>query len=211
MKTETCSLLYFFDPLCGWCYAFHPVLDKLAANYPNWDVVYISGGMVRGASEGPVGVMSAYILGELPRVEQMSGVHFGDGFKQMMKEGTRHSSSVPPSRALAVIKNKFPDFTSCFVKELFQVHFNQGKDLNVLETYTEICAKIGVSESLFSELYEGDEALKWASEDFQFTSNCGINGYPALVLKKEDDYYMIARGFSSLDQIEGTLQAIFSA
>jgi putative protein-disulfide isomerase len=209
MENETCDLLYFFDPLCGWCYAFHPVLDQLMAAHPGWGLEYVAGGMVRGASEGPVGVMSDYILGELPRVEQLSGVRFGDGFKQMMREGTRHSSSVPPSRALAVVKNNFPDLAKVFVRELFDAHFVKGIDLNAIETYSEICSRLGIPIESFRNSYENEESLRLASEDFQFTANCGINGFPALVLKRGEEYFLLAKGYSPFEHVEQVIASVF--
>jgi putative protein-disulfide isomerase len=209
MRNESVALLYFFDPLCGWCYAFHPVLDQLVSAHPGWELEYVSGGMVRGASEGPVGVMSDYILGELPRVEEMTGVKFGEGFKAMMREGTRHSSSVPPSRALAVFKNYFPEHVRAFVKELFAAHFDAGNDLNRLETYLDICSNLGVNAELFAQYVADENSLRSASEDFQFTSNCGISGFPALVLKKGEEYFLIAKGYSSFEQVSKVIESIF--
>ena len=53
---EKTTVLYVFDPLCGWCYGFSPVMVKLNDNYKeNVKFVVISGGMVVGDRIGPLG------------------------------------------------------------------------------------------------------------------------------------------------------------
>ena len=202
------KILYFYDPLCGWCYAFSPELKKLMEKHPNWEVEVITGGMVRGASEGPIGNMSEYILGALPRVEEMSSVTFGEEFKNVLRAGTQHSSSIPPSRALAVVKRFFPEeqyaFSILMQRELYQ----NGSDLNDNKLYFKLFEELELSTDVLTEYLEDELSLKWANEDFQFAANCGISGYPALVIQKEEEYFLAAKGFTRFEQLEEVVDRI---
>src|SRR6476469_261652 len=100
------KFIYVYDALCGWCYGFSPVIKKVFEVYKDEaDFEVISGGMVIGEREGfPDEQTSKYILGAIPRVEEMTGVKFSDGYKQKLADRTMYQSSLKPSVALAVYK-----------------------------------------------------------------------------------------------------------
>jgi putative protein-disulfide isomerase len=65
------TIFYVFDPMCGWCFGFSGVIKQAAKDYQNdFEFVAISGGMVVGEREGPIGDFADYILGAYKRVEE---------------------------------------------------------------------------------------------------------------------------------------------
>jgi len=100
------TLHYFFDPLCGWCYGFAPTIEKFLDHHKHeMDIEVISGGMVKGESIKPIGDMAPYLKEAYKRVENTTGVVFGQPFLKNLDDGTMFYSSVPPSIALAVFKS----------------------------------------------------------------------------------------------------------
>jgi putative protein-disulfide isomerase len=81
-------IIYVFDPMCGWCFGFGKVMTEFEATYKDSiDFDVISGGMVVGEREGPVGDFADYILGAYTRVEEYSGMKFGQPYLDQLKKG----------------------------------------------------------------------------------------------------------------------------
>lgn len=202
------KILYFYDPLCGWCFAFADAVKQLKEKYPDWDFEIISGGMVRGVNEGPIGNMSSYILSALPRVEEMSGVKFGTAYREVLKDGTQNTSSVPPSKALAIVKKHFPEQQYSYAEAMQQAYYIEGQDLTSIETHKKLFADLGFPVELLENEFDSEEAMKLALEDFQFSANCGITGYPALVIQKGEEYFLAAKGYTSFEQLANVVDRI---
>ncbi|HET8830003.1 MAG TPA: DsbA family protein, partial [Pelobium sp.] len=81
MINNKLEIIYVYDALCGWCYGFSDVMTKLYHEYKNdFDFEVISGGMILGDREGPISGTAELIKTHLPRVEETTGVVFGQGF-----------------------------------------------------------------------------------------------------------------------------------
>ncbi|HQW87227.1 MAG TPA: hypothetical protein PLH93_08590, partial [Flavobacteriales bacterium] len=145
MADERPVLLYVMDPLCGWCYAFGHELDEVRRQLADSiDVQLVLGGMVTGDREGPMGDMAGYILGAIPRLESYTGVRIGEPYKEQLRQGTRWSSSVPPSLAIAAFRTLAPDRTVAFAHEVQHACFRDGLDLNDKALYPTLAARHGV-------------------------------------------------------------------
>ena len=80
MENGKFSIIYVYDALCGWCYGFSPVIKQVFEKYQaQFDFEVISGGMILGERQGPIGEVAAYIKGAYKTVEDTTGVKFGEG------------------------------------------------------------------------------------------------------------------------------------
>ena len=101
------TLLYVYDPLCGWCYGFSPVMQRLHETFHEQiQFEVLSGGMVLGDRAGPIGQVAPYISWAYKHVEERCGVKFGADFLEgVLKPGTAIFSSEKPCTALTVFKS----------------------------------------------------------------------------------------------------------
>ncbi len=53
MATQTPTLHYIFDPLCGWCYGAAPLIEAARA-IPGLDIALHGGGMMADGNRQPV-------------------------------------------------------------------------------------------------------------------------------------------------------------
>jgi len=161
LKTPKVKLYYLFDPLCGWCYAFDAIIRQVSlALKGQVEVEAVSGGMITGMREGPVGAMSGFILQTLPVIEQHSGVRFGEPYLEMVREGTRFLSSIAPSRALEAFKQLVPGRSVEFANDLQRAQFVEGKDFNREETYLELIQPYGIDPEQFRQAMNAEHTLK---------------------------------------------------
>ena len=75
------TLYYCYDAYCGWCYGFSNVMKKVAVEYENqlfFEV--LSGGMIPPEFKQHISKIAPYIQKEYKRVEELTGVKFGEDF-----------------------------------------------------------------------------------------------------------------------------------
>jgi putative protein-disulfide isomerase len=205
-QTKT-RLLYFFDPLCGWCYGFSPVIKQIAEEgKDSLEVEAITGGMMTGEREGPLGQFSSYILGAIPRVEEFTGVKFGEGYKKMISDSNHFSSSVKPSIAVNVAKLLKPEIGVAFASEILNIHFAEGYDLNADETYNVLAERFGFNGDEFLMAMKDDRNKRITEQEFERTQRFGVSGFPCLVAERNGQYYLVSSGFRKKEEVLDVLR-----
>ncbi|MBX7093806.1 MAG: DsbA family protein [Flavobacteriales bacterium] len=200
------EIYYLFDPLCGWCYAFSPVINRLYNDYNSTaDFKVISGGMVLGEMVRPIGKISEYILNTIPRLEELSGQKMGDPYKQMLKEGTAVYGSERPSIAIEVVKYLNPEISFSFVKDMQHQHFYEGKIMEHDDFYLPLLAKYQLPEKAFFDRLNSFEFKTSTYDGFRFSNELGIRGFPSVVGKKNDQYYLLSNGFRDYDSMKNNV------
>ena len=203
------EIIYIWDPLCGWCYSFSPVISKLANEFSgkiSFEVV--SGGLAIGERVGPVSQKAVYIKKRLPDVERISGMKFGEKYLQLLDKGTSISDSLPPSIAFNVFKSFQPGNMLKFAASIQLAYFSEGKDLNNIKTYLEIAEKFEVNKHGFMERYEDPFYKDLTEEIFRLTRTWGMEKYPSLVEKKENGISVIQKGYAKYEELESKIVAL---
>jgi putative protein-disulfide isomerase len=206
---EKPQLMYVYDPLCGWCYGFSPVVQQLKNRYAGqvtWSIY--SGGLAIGERAIPIKEKFSYIKGALQTVANTTGVEFGDGFRQLLEEGSYIYNSEPPCVALTVVKSLQGEDPIAFAHDLHHVFFYEGKSLNELETYLPLVEKQGVDISAFVNYFNTDEARRKTHEEFRFVHEIGISGYPALVLVNGEQGYLLASGYQKYEPLVNAIDKL---
>ena len=195
------------DPLCGWCFGFSPVILKIRDVYKGiLDVQVTPGGMVTGARVGPVSVMTDYVLNAYKRVEEYSGVKFGEPYLGMLRKGTEIQDSEPPCRAIYTFRQAHPEQALDFAHELQLKQFHEGKSFNDAGTYKELARQFSIEPEEFVEIMETEESKYGTLQDFQWVQAAGITGFPCLVLQKGEEYFLVSRGFQPYEGAQEVLE-----
>ncbi len=201
------SLLYIYDPLCGWCYGFSPVMKQLYTSFQNrLTVDVLSGGMIMGSRVGPIDVVAPYIKTAYKEVERRTGVTFGDAFVQeVLEPGTAILSSEKPCTALTVFKSYQPDKAVLFAHTLQDALYRDGKDLTDDAIYPALVAPFGIDGQLFVEQLTSNDFKRKTHEEFKIVSEMGISGFPTVVLLTEKQNYLLARGYTDFEPLHQTI------
>jgi putative protein-disulfide isomerase len=195
---EKPQLMYVYDPLCGWCYGFSPVIQQLKDLYAGqvaWTIY--SGGLAIGERAVSVKDKSGYIKGALQTVTDTTGVVFGEGFLQLLEEGRYLYNSEPPSIALTAVKSLQGKDPLAFAHDLHHMFFYEGKSLNEMDTYLPLVEKQDIDMQAFISYYKSDTARHKTYEEFRFVQEIGISAYPALILVLGEQGYLLSRGYQA--------------
>lgn len=202
-------LIYIYDPLCGWCYGFTPVIQQLQErDNGNMEFNILSGGMITGDNRHPFSSMATYIQREHTNVEAMTGVKFGQAFLEKLLPSEEIMDSEKPSIALTVFKQYQPENAITFAHDM-QVALNyNGQSLNNDSTYRTLIKKFSLPEDEFISRLHDEHYRYETNQEFQLIQNWGITGYPAAILDTGKQLYLCARGFTTLDKLEETIENI---
>lgn len=207
-QTPKIKILYVYDPLCGWCYGFTPVMQLLQKKYYNrYDFEIISGGMVTGSREGAITHIAPYISQAYKRVEDMTGIKFGEKFLQELLWDAKYiMSSVKPSEALAAFKHFKPELAIDFAHDIQHAFYHDAKSLNVNSTYSELAAKYSIAISEFEKILSDNATKQLALQEFRIADSLKVQGFPAVFVIINNRATQISSGYTDISTLEKNLQ-----
>lgn len=209
---EKPTLIYVMDPLCGWCYGFSPVMQRVYDTYKekaHFEV--ITGGMITGNEIGPIGAIAPFLKKATAQVTQHTGAEFSPKFLDtILTEGTQILTSVEPSIAVQLCKTQKPDSIFSFLTALHkEIYINGLKTANIND-YSRLFREMGFDESRFMNDFKNKKFLTMAHQDFRKAESLGVESYPALLMRSKEGIKVIARGYVHWNQLYFQLQQEFS-
>lgn len=207
---DNAVIFYVYDPLCGWCYGFSPVMQQFWKQHrENIHFKVLTGGMITGDKEGPIGKVAPYIKTAYREVEKTTGITFGKPFlENVLEDGSALFSSIPGALAMAVFRYLQPDQVVAFAHAVQEAIYRKGKLPTQPETYGECAEQFGMDAPGFMKRMVEKELLTQVHNEFKMVHEWGITGFPSLVYIKNEQAYLLAQGYTSLDNLNSTLRQI---
>ena len=203
MKVKN-TIINVFDPLCGWCYGFGPVITKLEEKYSlqlNFDVM--SGGMITGARIGPLSNMASYIKEAYKVVESSTGIKFGPKFLKTLEEGKAIFSSLEPAKALTIFKHLSKSSGVEFSHEIQKLIYWDGIDPIQYSSYLSLFERNGFNEKTVLPLFASKNMEQETINEFALAQRWKINGFPSCVIQMgEGKAIPLTNGYLSFGEME---------
>ena len=205
---EKPEIIYVFDPLCGWCYGFSPVIKQAYDTYKDKaDFKVLAGGMVIGDQIGPIGRISEFLKKATANVTQRTGAVFSPLFLDtILTEGKQVLSSMEPSIAVQICKTEKPERIFEFMSELHKDIYISGLKTSIPTDYKRLAEKMGFDSEKFIYDVQNDNYIRRTEQDFEEASALGINSYPAVLLRYKQDIKVISRGYIDWDKLSDMLK-----
>ena len=206
-------LIYCYDALCGWCYGFSPVIKKIATEYKDTlHAEVLSGGMILPQRPAPIGSMSQYISGAYKRVEELSGITFGQDYLWHIfnpEESDWYLDSLKPAVAMCVFKEQRPELQVEFASDLQYSHLFEGRDLSDNEAYRHLLDRYELSPESFYQKLADDAYAEKARYEFALVKQLQVNGFPSVMIQTEESkFYMVARGFTPYETVKQNIESV---
>ncbi|RED93647.1 DsbA family protein [Marinoscillum furvescens] len=206
------QILYFFDPLCGWCYGFGQTMEDFYHQHKaQHDFEAIAGGMVTNERIAPYHTMADYITGVKPQLEQTTGQPISDAYEKNLLHSKILMDSVPPSKALVVYKKLQAEGSIAFAHALQRMHFSEGKDYNDLGNYVQLAEDFELDGEEFLALMQAEATADAVSQEFAWTQQVGIQGFPTVVIGFDRDFYLLSRGYAPTDVLNENMKRALEA
>jgi len=204
-------LIYCYDAYCGWCYGFSPIIKKIAEEYSfQLDVEVLSGGMMIGENKMPIEKIGPYIQGAYKRVEEVTGIKFGDDFLWHTANPGKSDwvmNSEKPAIALCILKEIYPERQLEFAGDLQYALNYEGRDLDDDEAYKHLLEKYTISENDFYTKLKSDEYKEKAYYEFALCKQLNVDSYPQVLIQLHSNkFYLITKGFSTYEEVKKVIE-----
>lgn len=202
------KIYYVMDTMCGWCYGFSDVITKIHEKHKDkYDFEIIPGGMWIGDEAKKMDPhLGEFIKTHNPRVEALTGIHFGEGFnKNVLGSSHRVLDSLPGAKAVVLFQNLNRDMSFDFVKKVQEAFFIDGEDMNDISVYSKIAENFGISKEDFEKKFLSPELSEETFEYFNKGEKLGVQSFPTIILEKDNNQAIIAQGYSNFEKLDKIL------
>lgn len=209
MQPITIHLYYVYDPLCRWCFGFHPIIDKIEKRFEGrLTVTALPGGLA--IDENAETIREGYpdLMEEVRKVEEVTKRKFGDPFKLLVEEGSYRINSLPGSIAQTIVNEKNPVQSVAFAGKLQETLFSRGGDISKTGILAELISDYGISSAEFEKLMNENETETKTRANFEWCREKGAGVFPSLLIKIGDEYGLMSKGYRPYDTIESHLHHV---
>lgn len=196
------EIIYVGDPMCSWCWGFAPVLDAMHDRYaiPLRTVV---GGLRPGPSAQPLDAITRRTLAEhWHHVEEASGQPFDH--TALDREGWIYDTELG---AIGVVTMRHLDEpeTFRFFKRLQKAYYAENVDITDPAAYPALLDGFDVDSGEFMAQLGSEEMKTAAWADFAEARRLSVTGFPSLLLRLDDEYMIVTRGYLPWETLEPAL------
>lgn len=181
------TLVYGFDPICGWCFGFRSALASLRASLAGkvkWRVA--CGGLVTGERIKPIGETRDYLVHGMAMVESRTDARFGDGFtKGLLARGTWVSTSEPGCRAVLLVQRlEGSEKALDFGAELSRAFYVDGRPTDDVDSLRRVAKVTSVDAGRLLEAFSAPGAEHQTWQAFARAREEGVVSYPSMFLDR---------------------------
>ena len=194
------ELIYIGDPMCSWCYGFAPVLQTLYEKYKDDVAMRI---VVGGLRVGPEHVVDDQRIGFLREHWRDVGERTGQpfGFDILDNTGWIYDTE-KACRAAVVMRSLAPDKAFPYFGKIQANFYHKNLDPAPVATYADAAVDYGVDRQAFIDLYENTDTIDETMQDFAWSAQIGIRGFPSVLVRDGEQYAALTLGYQPLDAIE---------
>ncbi len=204
---------YCYDAYCGWCYGFSPVIKHIAEEYK--DKIFfevLSGGMIPAENPGPIGAMAGYIASAYKRVEELTGIKFGEDYLWHINNPGQSDwfpHSEKAATAMCIFKELRPEQQVEFAADLqYALHY-EGRDLTDDEAYRHLVEKYQIGADDFYTKLQSEDYKEKAHYEFSLCKQLQVTGFPAVLMQAGDaKFYLLARGYTAYDDLKARMENV---
>jgi putative protein-disulfide isomerase len=199
------QLIYVGDPMCSWCYGFSDELVEIAETFKNdVDFKVIVGGLRPFTKDPWDSDLQHFLRKHWIEIGKETGQKFN---LEILNQPNFVYDTEPAARAYKVLESlkapKLEIFKS--IQELFYFH---NTDPKTATAYVDICKKYKVSFDEFKTAFVSDDFKQLTKNDFQYSQQMGVRGFPSLVLIINNQATMITNGYQKAENIIQTINNI---
>ena len=189
-NSDTATLHYIFDPMCGWCYAAAPLVDA-ARSVPGLKVEFHGGGMMTGANRRSITPQwREYVMPHDRRIAELTGQPFGEPyFEGLLRDTGAVMDSEPPTTAILAAEALRAGGGLDMVHRLQRAHYVDGRRIADADVLTALAVELGFDAEAFASAFarlSGEATSQHIAASRQLLQRAGGQGFPTFVLTQAD-------------------------
>lgn len=165
-----------------------------------------------GLRPGPAGQllddhMRTYLTHHWEAVAERSGQSFN---LAALQRADWTYDTEPPARAVVTMRALSPESELGFFERVQRAFYAEAVDVVDEATYPDLVAPFEVDAAAFMALFDSDDMKAATLADFRQARELGINGFPAVVVRRGPELALLTRGWAPLDRLVPALEGWLS-
>lgn len=198
------KLYYVYDPMCSWCWGYKPTWAELEKKLANqFEIVYLLGGLAPDSDVPMPEEMQKQIASYWKKIEDYLGTKFNYQFWQ---ENTPRRSTYPSCRAALAARNQGAE------KEMLSAiqhgYYLEARNPSDNEMLIQLADEIGLDTEIFTQDLLSDETNLALMEEIGFARSIGANGFPSLLVRKNDNIVNIPIDYQNAEVTIGQIKEV---
>lgn len=181
------KLYYIYDPMCSWCWGYTPTWNRLRETLAEHvDIIYGLGGLAEDSQSIMSDEMQHFLQKTWRKISQQLGTSFNYDFWHQCQP---RRSTYPACRA-ALIARSFGKEKE-MLTAIQHAYYLQAKNPSDIDTLHSLAIEIGIDGEQFLQQIANEQLDKTLRAEIAKMRAMPINGFPALVLVKDEEYSAI--------------------
>lgn len=194
------KLYYIHDPMCSWCWGFHPVLRQLEQQLKNKvNVQYVLGGLATD-SQVPMPDKMQHFLQQTWRTieKEIPDTHFNFDFWTQCQP---RRSTYPACRAVIAAKKQDINSEKVIINAIQKAYYLKAKNPSDDDTLIEIANDLALDSELFKADLNSKETKNVLSQEIKFSQQLGVQGFPSLVFENKKGSTLLQIDYNNAEKI----------
>ncbi len=191
-------LIFVIDPMCSWCYGFHPIIKKLRREHSDRFTYALVVGGLRTKGQMPWNKESReYLAQNWHTVAQRTGQVFD--FSRLNQSNFDYDT-YPACKAIITVRELWGEEASFeYLEKIQEAFYAKGEDTTSLE----ILLKYVRNREEFLTFYRTERAEILMHHDFAKARSMGANAFPSVVKIDSEGHMVCHKGYRGIEEILG--------
>ncbi|CAA6806759.1 MAG: Thioredoxin [uncultured Sulfurovum sp.] len=189
-------LIFVIDPMCSWCWGFHPIINTLREKHSHTYTFSLIIGGLRTKGQMPWTEQSKqYLAQNWNAIQKKTKQPFNFS---LLNKNTFDYDTYPACKALISIRELWGENASFeYLATIQKAFYTKGEDITSLEGLL----KYVKDKKRFVDFYQSDRAEILMQHDFAKAHSMGANAFPSIVKIDEQGHMCCIQGYKSLEEI----------
>jgi putative protein-disulfide isomerase len=171
--------------MCSWCWAFKPTWQKILTKLPeNLTIEYLLGGLAPDDNKPMSLVTRKLVIDNWRRVQDTApATEFNYEFWRL---NIPKRSTYIACRAVISARMQTPKFERAMIDEIQYAYYLKAQNPSEEIVLFDLAGKIGLNVETFKKDLNSPKVNNYLDKEIEFSRMMPINGFPSLVLSKND-------------------------
>lgn len=191
------ELIFVIDPMCSWCWGFHPIIEELRLKHSNkYKYSLVVGGLRTKGQMIWNSQNKDYLHQNWNAVKERTGQPFSH---TLLNKPNFNYDTYPACKAIITVRELWGDRASFeYLASIQKAFYAEGIDITDLNTLTRYITQ---DKETFFSFYQSPRAELLMQHDFSKARSMGENSFPSVVKIDTDGHMVCLKGYRNLEDV----------
>jgi len=191
------ELIFIIDPMCSWCWGFHPIIEELRLKHADKYKYSLVVGGLRTKGQMTWNTQNKdYLRQNWNAVTLRTGQPFSH---TLLNKPNFNYDTYPACKAIITVRELWGDSASFeYLAAIQKAFYAEGIDITNIHTLT---SYITQDKEAFLSFYQSERAEILMQHDFSKARCMGVNSFPSVIKIDTDGHMFCLKGYRNLEEI----------